>query len=49
MQQVAGQAGGMSDMARARMARALTFRTAPTLDIAAMDAELKVLMDQAHG
>ena len=49
MDAVAGQAGTMSDAARARMERALTFRHAAALDIAALAAELRSIMDQAHG
>ena len=49
MEEVAGQAGSMSEVTKARMSRALAFRKAPALDIAALDAELKVLMDQVHG
>ena len=49
MQEVAGQAGVMSSATRARLTHALTFRRAPELDIIALDAELKVLMDQTHG
>ena len=49
MQAVAGQAGMMSGATRARMARALTFRHAAKLDIAALDGELRVLMGPSHG
>ena len=49
MEEVAGQAGSMSEVTKARMSRALAFRKAPALDFAALDAELKVLMDQVHG
>ena len=49
MRDVAGQAGTMSGAARARMSRALTFRRAAALDIAALDAELGSIMGQTHG
>jgi beta-N-acetylhexosaminidase len=49
MQAVAGQAGRLTEAARARMGHALSFRHSPQLDIAALDAELRSIMDHAHG
>lgn len=49
MEAVAGQAGAMTGAARQRMASALGLRRPAALDIAALDAELKVIMDSADG
>ena len=49
MREVAGAAGEMTSAAASRMTRALRFRQPQALDIAAMDAELKAIMDSADG
>jgi beta-N-acetylhexosaminidase len=46
---VAGQAGAMTTATEARLARAMAFRRPPVLDIAALDAELRSMMDRMHG
>ncbi len=49
MIQVAGQAGRLAPAALARMQAALALRQPMELDFAAMDAELRSIMDRAHG